>query len=235
MAVGARVTVTGIVTAEPGRLGTPALIAIGDDVRGHRGPPPERRGRLRARHGPAGQRDARRAVRPARDPGRRRWRPCDRVRAHADRPPRCRPMGSTRRWKDGSSRPPGRCPRSRSGHPVAISRSPWIALARRRSSCWPTPPASSSAEAFKVGATYRVVGVVGQRATKKGALDGYRVCLRDPADVIATARHRRIRARDHEPVAGCAGQRRRIDRERGDPRLPTRSAAWTNRSPSTRS
>ena len=42
-------------------------------------------------------------------------------------------------------------------------------------------------DAFTVGATYRVVGVVGQRASRKGVLDGYRICLRDPADVIALA------------------------------------------------
>ncbi len=33
------------------------------------------------------------------------------------------------------------------------------------------------------GATYRVTGVAGQRASRKGALDGYRVWLRDAADV----------------------------------------------------
>ena len=42
-------------------------------------------------------------------------------------------------------------------------------------------------DAFTVGATYRVVGVVGQRASRKGVLDGYRICLRDPADAIALA------------------------------------------------
>jgi hypothetical protein len=42
-----------------------------------------------------------------------------------------------------------------------------------------------TADAFVVGGTYRVTGVVGQRASKKGALDGYRVCLRDPGDVVA--------------------------------------------------
>ena len=38
--------------------------------------------------------------------------------------------------------------------------------------------------AFQLGATYRVTGFVGQRATRSGALDGYRVWVRDPADVI---------------------------------------------------
>ena len=38
--------------------------------------------------------------------------------------------------------------------------------------------------AFQLGATYRVTGFVGQRATRSGALDGYRIWVRDPADVI---------------------------------------------------
>ena len=38
---------------------------------------------------------------------------------------------------------------------------------------------------LRAGTTYRLVGIVGQRASKKGALDGYRVWLRDRADVQA--------------------------------------------------
>ena len=38
--------------------------------------------------------------------------------------------------------------------------------------------------AFKVGATYRIVGFVGQRATRTGALDGYRIWIRDAADLV---------------------------------------------------
>ncbi len=40
---------------------------------------------------------------------------------------------------------------------------------------------------FQVGATYRVVGIGGQRATRAGALDGYRMWARDVADVVKTA------------------------------------------------
>jgi hypothetical protein len=40
---------------------------------------------------------------------------------------------------------------------------------------------------IRPGASLRVVGVVGQRATRKGRLDGYRVWLRDPADVVPIA------------------------------------------------
>ena len=40
---------------------------------------------------------------------------------------------------------------------------------------------------LRVGATYRITGFVGQRATRSGALDGYRVWARDPADVVVVA------------------------------------------------
>jgi hypothetical protein len=40
---------------------------------------------------------------------------------------------------------------------------------------------------FIVAATYRVVGVAGQRATRKGAHDGYRVWARDGSDVVLLA------------------------------------------------
>ncbi len=40
---------------------------------------------------------------------------------------------------------------------------------------------------LKVGATYRIVGVVGQRASRSGALDGYRIWVRDAADLVVTA------------------------------------------------
>ena len=37
------------------------------------------------------------------------------------------------------------------------------------------------------GRAYRLTGIVGQRASRKGALDGYRLYVRDRADVVATA------------------------------------------------
>ncbi len=40
-----------------------------------------------------------------------------------------------------------------------------------------------AASAFDEGATYRLTGIGGQRATRKGALDGYRLWLRDAGDV----------------------------------------------------
>lgn len=40
-----------------------------------------------------------------------------------------------------------------------------------------------TADSVTVGATYDIVGVAGQRATRKGALDGYRVWARDAGDL----------------------------------------------------
>jgi hypothetical protein len=37
------------------------------------------------------------------------------------------------------------------------------------------------------GRTYSLTGIVGQRASRKGALDGYRLYLRDRGDIVATA------------------------------------------------
>jgi outer membrane biosynthesis protein TonB len=41
--------------------------------------------------------------------------------------------------------------------------------------------------AARTGAKLRLTGIVGQRASRKGALDGYRLWLRDPADLVITA------------------------------------------------
>jgi hypothetical protein len=41
---------------------------------------------------------------------------------------------------------------------------------------------------FRPGATYRMTGVGGQRASRRGALDGYRAWLRDARDVVLTSR-----------------------------------------------
>ena len=41
--------------------------------------------------------------------------------------------------------------------------------------------------AFEAGGTYRLTGIVGQRATHTGALDGYRLWIRDVADVVRIA------------------------------------------------
>ena len=60
--------------------------------------------------------------------------------------------------------------------------------------------------AFQVGATYRVTGFVGQRATRSGALDGYRIWVRDPADVDRRRPPRpRLPARHPAPASPAPG------------------------------
>jgi hypothetical protein len=49
------------------------------------------------------------------------------------------------------------------------------------------PSSRLAAATLKVGATYRVVGFVGQRASRSGALDGYRIWVRDTTDMVLTA------------------------------------------------
>jgi hypothetical protein len=43
------------------------------------------------------------------------------------------------------------------------------------------------ASTFVKGRSYRLTGIVGQRASRKGALDGYRIYVRDADDVVALA------------------------------------------------
>ena len=57
------------------------------------------------------------------------------------------------------------------------------------------------------GRTYRVVGVVGQRASRSGALDGYRIWVRDAADLVVAAapgRHRRRPAPSASPGSSAS-------------------------------
>ena len=59
------------------------------------------------------------------------------------------------------------------------------------------------------GATYRLTGIAGQRASRKGALDGYRMWLRDPSDVQLIAaplddRPRRRPLRRPKPTTGAS-------------------------------
>ena len=96
--------------------------------------------------------------------------------------------GSARRPKPGSSTLPARSPRS----PTKAT-SGDIALCRRDAGRDPRPRHGRRLErhrrddASSKGATYRLTGIAGQRASRKGALDGYRVWLRDAADVELVA------------------------------------------------
>jgi len=186
MSIGARVTVTGSVTAEAGRLGTSSLIAIGDETGGIAVKLPSRvvgfplgtllqvtgtlaapYGQLELRPGPDGIAGAGTAAPPV---------PGAVAAAGLDEVDELLLVTTTGTVTTK--------PKKSSGGDLTI------ALDRAGGAPIKLLADASSgltAGSFRIGTTYRVTGVVGQRATKKGALDGYRLCLRDPADLVATS------------------------------------------------
>ena len=181
--VGSVVTVRGVVTAEPGRLGSPALFAIADSSGGivvklpDGVAAPERGARLQIRGrlaDPYGQLE----IRPAADAvtgGLGNGALPSPLALGAGGPDETTEARLVRLTGIVVEKPT----RSTSGD-IAL----WVetsASARIRV----LADASSGitlATATK-GATYRMTGVAGQRASRKGALDGYRVWLRDTADL----------------------------------------------------
>ena len=181
--IGSIVTVRGVVTAEPGRLGTPTLFAIADSSGGlivklpdgatapERGARLEIRGRLAD---PYGQLE----IRPAAD-------------------------GVTGGWGTGplptpSALGPGGLDETTEAKLVSFtgtvvekptrSTSGDIALwvetsAGTRVRVMADASSGMTATTASKSATYRLTGLAGQRASRKGALDGYRVWLRDAADI----------------------------------------------------
>ncbi len=181
--VGTVVSVTGVVTAETGDLGTPALIAIADttggivvrvpsgDHRPSRGALVEVRGRIAD---PYGQTEVRPAVGgiQARGTG-----------------PLPAPLVVTAPGLGESTE--GRLavvvgrlmrePSKTTSGDLALDAEILDGVRVRV-----TADGSSGVAAFPliVGGTYRFTGVAGQRASRKGALDGYRLWLRDPGDIV---------------------------------------------------
>jgi len=185
MPMGTRVRVAGVITAELGRLGTPALIAIGDDsggiaVRLPAGAAGFPRGTLVTVGGtlaaPYGQLE----IRPT-DDG---------VQADGSgqlpvvigAPPDGLDEADEARLETASGTVSAKPKRSSGGDLTIVLDRPGAASIKLLADA----SSQLAADVFEVGATYRVVGVVGQRASKKGALDGYRICLRDAADIVAT-------------------------------------------------
>ena len=186
LAVGTTVTLRGTVIAEVGRTGIPGLVAIGDETGGigvrlpasvaapARGAFLEVRGKLAAPYGQLEIRPAtggitglghRRAARPGHRRRRRPWRGDGGTPGRRHRPAREAPdEGLGRRHQPGP-----RTGRRRldQGDGRRVER--------------------VTAASFEVGASYRITGVAGQRATHAGALDGYRLWLRDATDIVRTA------------------------------------------------
>ncbi len=182
--VGAVVTVIGEIAAEAGRIGTPPLLAIGDGtggilVRVPEGQPAPARGTRITVTGPLAAPYGQLEIRPA---------PSG-FRALG---PGLAPPSLEIDAADLGEGTEGRLvalvgtvtatPRKSTSGDLAIdlvdaSGTPFRVMA----------DASSLIEAgdLQKGATYRLVGIVGQRASKKDALDGYRVWLRDRGDIVA--------------------------------------------------
>ncbi|MFL5716314.1 MAG: lamin tail domain-containing protein [Chloroflexota bacterium] len=186
MPIGSKVRTTGVVVAEAGRLGTPALLAIGSADAGivvhlPDGVPTFARGTLLEVSGklaaPYGQLE----IRPGAPD------------VHAIGTsvlPAVLPVTSTglaesfeARLVTAMGRVTAKATKSTSGDTTVTF---------ERDGATPIKvmaDASSRIDlgSLKVGGTYRVVGVAGQRATRSGALDGYRIWLRDTADLVVVA------------------------------------------------
>jgi hypothetical protein len=183
--IGTRVTTSGVVVAETGRLGTPSLLAIGDATDGlvvhgaegatwPRGTVLEITGKLAA---PYGQLEIR--------PGE-----ADILVLGTGALPAPSPLGSVALTEAHEGRlltMTGRL----EAKPTKTAAGDITMLLVRDGGTTVKVMADVSSRiqntSLVVGTTYRVVGFVGQRASRSGALDGYRIWVRDAADVVVVA------------------------------------------------
>ena len=173
----------GVVTAEAGRIGTPALVVIGDTtggiaVRLPAGVQPPTRGTVLEAHGPIaapyGQTEVRPATGGVRSTG-------------TGSAPAPASVGSAGLGEGFEGRlvtvtgrvvaKPSRSATGDIGLDLELSTGTRIRVAADVSS-------GITVADFVVRSTVRLTGIVGQRASRKDALDGYRVWLRDTADVV---------------------------------------------------
>ena len=181
--IGSTVTVRGIVSAEPGRLGSPALLAIADTSGGivvklpdgarapARGAMLEIRGKLAD---PYGQLE----IRPA----------ADAISGGLGSGALPAAIGLGSRGPDEATE--GKLvvltgtvvekPTKAASGDIAL----WVeTTAGIRVRVMADASSRIMSTTVSKGATYRLTGVAGQRASRKGALDGYRVWLRDSGDL----------------------------------------------------
>ncbi len=184
--VGATARTTGVVVAEAGRLGSPTLLAIGSATAGlvvhlpadapayARGRTLDVTGKLAA---PYGQLEIRPGVDGIRVVGIAALpRPVGLASAGLTEPAEGRLVSTTGRLATK--------PRKSAGGVLT--------LLLERDGAEPVklmadPSSRIPMGSLKVGSTYRAVGFVGQRASRSGALDGYRVWARDTADLVMVA------------------------------------------------
>ena len=183
MPIGTEPRTTGVVVAEAGRLGSPALLAIADATGGvvvhlpagagsyARGTLLEVAGKLAA---PYGQLEVRPVKADLRDLG-------------TGTPPTPLAVGVAGLTESTEGRlvtATGRL----TAKPTRTSAGV-LTIVLKRDGASPVkvmadPSSRVAAASVKVGSTYRVVGFVGQRASRSGALDGYRIWVRDAADIV---------------------------------------------------
>ena len=184
--IGATVRTTGVVVAEAGRLGTPALLGIASGDAGlvvhlpaegptfARGTLLEVTGKLAAPYGQLEIRPSKGAVRS--------------LGTGVLPTPMTIPVAGLTEVSEGRlATTTGRLttkPKKSSGGDTT--------LVIERAGAGPIKVMADASSrinpaSLRVGATYRITGFVGQRATRSGALDGYRIWARDPADVVVVA------------------------------------------------
>jgi hypothetical protein len=179
--VGTRVSVRATVTAETGRLGTPPLFAIGDAAGGilvrlpdgvpvpARGTLVEVTGKLAA---PYGQLEVRPDAAGIRSVGT----------GTLPEPVEVGPGGLDEslegRLVTVTGRVAGKPTRSGTAIVLTLERPGQVPIRIMADA-----GSGLTATSFDVGVTYRVTAIVGQRASRKDALDGYRAWARDTADV----------------------------------------------------
>lgn len=186
MPIGTVVTVSGVVTAEGGRLGLPPLIAIADGtggiaVRVPDGVTPPSRGATVVVRGPLADPYGQLELRPARS-------------GFTITGGGSLPAPMTVNAADLGEATEGRLVTITGSVTANPSKSTSgdisVELADGSGTAFRLVADSSSQvapTAFEKGRAYSITGIAGQRASRKGALDGYRIYVRDRADVVAAA------------------------------------------------
>jgi uncharacterized protein YdeI (BOF family) len=180
--VGSTVSVRGVVSAEPGRLGTPALFAIADDTGGilvklPDGIAPPARGRMVDVRGPLADPYGQLEIRPG---------PADLSgggTGDLPAPVTLSPSGPSESSEGRLVRIDGLVvvrPQKATSGDIGLT----IETANgTRVRIMADASSGIGTSAFAMDARYRITGIAGQRASKKGVPDGYRVWVRDPADI----------------------------------------------------
>ena len=186
MPAGTHVTVHGVVTAEPGRLGTPPLFAIADATAGivvrlPSGTAPPSRGRVVTVTGPLADPYGQLEIRPTVDGLALEGTMA--MPSPVDIPssgPNENTEGRLVRLTGTATARPTKATSGDITIQIEMANGTSIRMMADASS-------GLGATSFTKGARYRLIGVAGQRASKKGELDGYRVWVRDRQDVTLLA------------------------------------------------